>query len=218
MKVAGIDEAGRGPIIGPMVMAIAVMDEKDLFKLEALGVKDSKLLTPEQRDQIFEKLIKLVDYQIAVLSPSEIDTAVHSKHMNLNWLEATTSASLINKMHMEKVFVDCPSTNPKAYHAYLMKLLMNQKLNVIAEHKADSTYVICSAASILAKVTRDRAIEKLKQKFKVDFGSGYPSDPKTKEFVEKYYADSRFQTIFRKSWETYKRLVKKESQSSLGSF
>ena len=219
--VCGIDEAGRGPVIGPLVIAGASIDEKDLEKLERIGVKDSKLLSSEQRNRLFYQISSiLTGYEILIIPSFVIDDAVlsTSKNMNLNWLEAIKSAEIINKLHPNKAIVDCPSNNITAYSVYLRDKLINKKVQLLCEHKADATYVICSAASILAKVTRDREVEQIRKEVGVDFGSGYPSDPKTVAFLREYWDKYDF---FRKSWSSWQKyggkIVKVEKgQKSLG--
>ncbi len=201
MIIAGIDEAGRGPAIGPLVIAIVAIDEKDEPRLKELGVKDSKLLSPSARERIFTELKKFCKYEIIPLTPEEIDAAVDSEGLtNLNWLEADTAARLMNHLKPDKTYVDCPSPNMKAYTTYLVGKL-DYKPQLVVEHKADYKYLVVGAASILAKVTRDRAIEDLKKKHKIDFGSGYPSDPVTAEFIKENWNKYDF---FRKSWGPYK--------------
>jgi len=214
MIIAGVEEAGRGPVIGPMVIAIACVEEKDEFKLKTLGVKDSKLLTPHQRERLYNEIKDLCDYRVIKVSPEEIDNAVSSEDTNLNWLEADKTAVLINKLKPQRVILDCPSTNLREYKRYIKKKL-KYKPRLVVEHKADVKYTIVGAASILAKVTRDNEIKKLKAKYKVDFGSGYPSDPLTVEFTRKYYDKYPF---FRKSWETWKKAKKHGGQKRLGEF
>lgn len=214
MIVGGVEEAGRGPVIGPMVMAIACIDEKDEFKLKALGVKDSKMLTPEQREKLYIAIKDLCKYEIIKIPPEEIDAAVTSKETNLNWLEADKAAMMINKLRPDKVILDCPSTNLKAYEDYIRKKL-EYKPKIVVEHKADVNHVIVGAASILAKVARDNEIKKLKAKYGVDFGSGYPSDPVTVDFTMKYFDKYPF---FRKSWDTWLKAKKHGPQRRLGEF
>lgn len=213
--IAGVEEAGRGPVIGPMVMAIAMIEESKEQELVQWGVKDSKLLLPLQRERIYEKLINHVTYQTIILTPSDIDSALASPNLNLNWLEARTSAHLINDLKPDKVILDCPSNNIEAYKNYVKQLLDTPPKELIAEHKADVNYPIVSAASIIAKVLRDREIQKLKEQYKVEFGSGYPSDPVTVKFLLGNFDKYPF---FRKSWESYKKLVKKQGQRSLDKF
>jgi ribonuclease HII len=212
--ICGIDEAGRGPVIGPMVMAGVLIDEEQSAQLKKLGVKDSKLLSPELRNQLFEKIIAIVrDYEVRIVSAEEIDSALNSPSLNLNWLEATKSAEIINRLMPDKAIVDCPSTNTEAYKAYLKNKLIKKETKLIAEHKADVKYPVVSAASIIAKVTRDREIEKLRQTFG-DFGSGYPSDEKTARFLK----DNHHLPIFRKTWQPWKDAAAQKKQKKLGEF
>lgn len=172
--VCGIDEAGRGPVLGPLVLAGAMIDDTQISRLQNIGVKDSKLLSPLQRERLFDQIIKIVSsYEILQVPPAIIDAYVLSpeQNNNLNWLEATKSAEIINKLQPETAVVDCPSNNITAYSRYLRDKLINKKIHLVCEHKADVTYTICSAASILAKVTRDREVEKLKWEVGIDFGS-----------------------------------------------
>jgi len=214
--LAGVEEAGRGPVIGPMVMCGVVINEKDSDKLRSIGAKDSKLLTPKTRELLFDQITSMVErYEVVVISPKEIDKYVMSSALNLNWLEAIKSAELINKLMPDKVILDCPSNNDKSYVAYVRKYVIKKSIKLVAEHKADLTYPVVSAASIIAKVVRDREIEELKKKHKVNFGSGYPSDPITIEFLKKNWKKYDF---FRKSWATYKQFAEEEKQKSLGEF
>ncbi|MBW2991039.1 ribonuclease HII [Candidatus Woesearchaeota archaeon] len=214
MIISGVEEAGRGPVIGPMVLAIASIHHKDEFKLKALGVKDSKLLTALQRERLYEEIKDLCEHEIIKVSPAEIDKAVESEESNLNWLEADKTSILINKVKPDSVILDCPSTNLKEYKKYIQKKL-KYKPRMRVEHKADLKYTIVAAASILAKVARDNEIKKLKAEHKVDFGSGYPSDPLTVKFTRKNFNKYPF---FRKSWETWQKAKKHGGQKKLGEF
>ena len=213
--IAGIEEAGRGPVIGPLVMAGVLINKKDIIKLQNIGVKDSKLLSPEQRKKMFPKIKDIAeDYKIMIIGSSEVDSAVISKKLNLNKLEAIKSAEIINGLKPDTAYLDCPSNNIGKYVEFLKGHLKSFP-EIIAEHKADLKYAVVSAASILAKVTRDEEIEKIKRKHNIDFGSGYPSDPKTVDFLSKNYKKYDF---FRKSWESYRRVAEKSKQSSLSKF
>lgn len=213
--VCGIDEAGRGPVIGPLVMCGLLIKEKENESLIKLGVKDSKLLTKERREFLFDKIKNVADgFEIAILNPEEIDKAV-SNHdgLNLNKLEARKSAEIINKLFPDKVIIDAPSNNIMKYRDYLLRFIKNKNIQIVLEHKADFNYVVVGAASILAKVTRDREIEKIKIGIGIDFGSGYMSDQKTVEFLEKHYEDYSY--IFRKSWFPYREIINKKFQRKL---
>ncbi len=209
--ICGIDEAGRGPVIGPLVIAGVKIKSSDEKKLRSLGVKDSKILSPKQRDALFVQVTEhALSYKIIIIPPEEIDKAV-SKNA-LNWLEADKSIEIITELKPDKVIVDCPSTNIPQYQGYIQKKV---KAKVIAEHKADANYPCVSAASILAKVTRDREIEKIKEEIGIDFGSGYPSDPKTQEFMKAYHDKYPF---IRKSWSSYKDIEEEKQQKNLNDF
>jgi ribonuclease HII len=215
----GADEAGRGPILGPLVLAAVAIEDKDLKKLEKIKiVKDSKLLSPKQREEAYKKIVKVIkEYKIIIVSPQEIDEAVESdKGMNLNWLEAHKTAEMINQLKPDDAFIDCPSNNIQAYTAYLKNIVKNSKTNLICRHKADVLFKVVSAASILAKVTRDAELAKLQKEIPIKLGSGYLTDPITQEFLEKYH--EMYPDIIRKSWITYKRLLEKKNQQQLSEF
>ncbi|MCK5283565.1 MAG: ribonuclease HII [Nanoarchaeota archaeon] len=214
--VLGIDEAGRGPVIGPLVIAGTKIKQKDEKKLIALGVKDSKLLSKGQREYMFGQILKIVDsYKIIIIPPEKIDAALNSDSTNLNWLEADNSIEIINELKADKAILDCPSNNIKKYSEYIVNKLKT-KTQVLAEHKADMKYPIVSAASILAKVTRDREIEEIKKKIGQNLGSGYPSDPITVAFLEKNYR--KYPEIFRKTWAPYQNVINKKQQKKLFDF
>ena len=161
MKVLGIDEAGRGPVIGPLIIAgVMISDGKEAM----LGaVKDSKLLAHKKRVELNELIQKNSVFKIIEVSPKEIDEALNpeNKLMNLNWLEAHKQAEIINELKPDAVVIDCPSPNCKAYETYLKKLLETKKIKLIIEHKADVNYPVCSAASIIAKVRREEAMDEI---------------------------------------------------------
>jgi ribonuclease HII len=213
--LCGIDEAGRGPVIGPLVICGVLIDSKEEKTLAEIGVKDSKLLTPEKRAEIYDVLKDKVKHKLVIINPDEIDSALQSKEINLNWLEAIKSAEIINFLKPERAILDCPSNNINAYTNYVKKLV-NEDVEIIAEHKADYNHLVVGAASILAKVTRDMEIEKIKKKINVDFGSGYPSDPLTHDFLIKNY--KKYQDIFRKEWASYKEAADIKKQKSLADY
>src|SRR3989338_9154796 len=144
-----------------MVLAGVAIEEKKLGSLKALGVKDSKLLSPTQREVLYDKIIKIVkSYKILVPQPADIDKAVAVN--GLNTLEAVKFGQLINALKPDVAIIDCPSTNIAAYTKEL-KLMIKEPVNLRCEHKADRDFPIVAASSILAKVTRDREIEKIKE-------------------------------------------------------
>ncbi|MBN2566902.1 ribonuclease HII [Candidatus Woesearchaeota archaeon] len=213
--VCGIEEAGRGPVIGPMVMAGVCIDEKDEDELARIGVKDSKLLTPRQREGLFERIKRIAKrHHIIVLQPAEIDAALRSPSTNLNWLEADTSTALLNRLAPDRAILDCPSPNTEAYVARVRQGL-EKDMTIRAEHKADLLYPVVSAASIIAKVVRDREIEDIKRRHNVQFGSGYPADPLTQRFLERNHDKYPF---FRKTWKSYVRVAQRKAQKGISDF
>lgn len=217
MLICGIDEARRGPVLGPMVMCGAMIDEKNLPKLIKLEPKDSKLLTKEEREEIYPKLLSALEYyKVIILQPQEIDKSVDGHDgLNLNRLEAHKQAEILNEFSPDRAIIDCPSNNIDSYRIYLKKLLKNKEVDLILEHKAER-YPLVAAASIIAKVTGDREIEATKKELGIDFGSGYMSDPKTVEFLKTSF--EKFPDLFRKSWFPYQDLVNKKFQKNLSDF
>ncbi len=216
--ICGIDEAGRGPIIGPMVLAGVLIDEKKEKELKALGVKDSKLLSPAERENLFVPITKLAqEFKILIVPAEEIDSAVFGKDgLNLNRLEAKKTAEILNALRPDCAYIDSPSTNLPQYRDLINSQLDFSKIKLITEHKADLNYPVAAAASILAKVTRDREIKKIREEIGIDFGSGYLSDPKTAAFFDKHYA--AYPHLFRKSWVPYQKKMGQKFQSTLENF
>ncbi|MEK6974042.1 MAG: ribonuclease HII [Nanoarchaeota archaeon] len=213
--ICGIDDAGRGPVIGPMIIAGIIIEEREIEKLKEIGVKDSKLLSPKQREEIYKKIIKLVkDYKIIKIPPKEIDAAILSGRTNLNWLEADHMAEIINYLKPEKTIVDCPSNNISKFSRY-MESKINVNTSLKCDHKAERFYPV-GAASILAKVTRDGEIEKIQKMIPYELGSGYPSDPITKKFLKEH--GDKYPDIFRKTWSTYINHKEAKKQKSLKDF
>lgn len=219
----GIDDAGRGPVIGPMVLAGALVNEEIEEELKKLGVKDSKKLTPHRRETLAQIIKeKALTFEITLTHPNEI-TDKNKNGVNLNTIEAQKSAEIINRINKAQgkiiVYIDTPSPNIKAWQAVLEKYINNKSnLEIHCEHKADVNHISCSAASILAKTTRDSEIEKIKKKTGVDFGSGYPSDPLTCKFLKEYSEKHRKDGIFRETWSTWKNNCNIKKQKNLGEF
>ena len=207
----GIDDAGRGPVLGPMILAGVLIESKEEKEIQSWGAKDSKLLTPKKRREIGRKIKEKFKYHIEITQPKEID-----KSSNLNYLEAIKTAKIINKLTKNlnkkvKVIIDCPSVNIKSWSNDVQQLIEKPKIiQLSCEHKADLNHPIVSAASIIAKEKREDEIYKLKLKLKKDFGSGYPADPKTKEFIIKNFDKEKYKRIIRFSWSTVKKLIKEK--------
>jgi len=215
VSLVGIDEARRGPIIGDMVICGVLIEEDQEKELKEIGAKDSKLLTKKQREHISKEILKIITkYKAITISPQEIDDALNSEESNLNKLEAIKTAMIINYLKPDKVILDCPSVNIKSYVDYL-KTFLKYEPKIRAEHKAE-IHPSVAAASILAKVIAEEELKKLKRKYKIEFGSGYPSDPVTQKFLRENY--NKYPEIFRKTWATYRNISEIKKQKSLADF
>jgi ribonuclease HII len=216
MLICGLDEAGRGPVIGPMVMAGVLVSEEQEKLLKNLGVKDSKLILRNKRIELAKRIKNIVKkFKILIIPPDVIDKELLDENSNLNILEAKKSAEIINYLKPDIAYVDCPSNNILMYKSQIERYLTKTP-KLVCEHKADIKYLASSAASILAKVTRDKEIAKIQKTIKADIGSGYPADPITRVFLRKFY--NKYPKIIRKSWASYKDLIDKRNQKSLGDF
>jgi ribonuclease HII len=208
MLVAGVDDAGRGPIIGPLVIAGVLLDEKELDKLTALGVKDSKLLSPKRREHLAVEIRRIATkYCSERLSPEQIDKVVETgrKLHRLNRLEADVMAKVINTLRPDVAYVDASDVLADRFKAHIIEKLVFQ-VEIVSEHKADAKYPIVSAASIIAKVERDRAVQELVDKYG-DMGSGYVTDPKTIAFLKRWLVvHGSYPRFVRKSWKPAKEL------------
>jgi len=208
MLIAGIDDAGRGAVIGPLVIAGVLVDEKGLEKIEALGVRDSKTLTPKRREHLAVEILKIVkNHCIIKLLPKDIDRVVKTgkKLHRLNRLEAKAMAEVISHLRPDIAYVDASDVLPERFSRHIAEEL-TFKVQIVSEHKADKSYPVVSAASIVAKVERDRAISDLRRKYG-EVGSGYASDRRTLEFLEEWIkTHGDYPDFVRKSWAPAKRI------------
>jgi len=215
MLILGIDDAGRGPVIGPMVLAGCLIDEKFEKELKNLGVKDSKQLTQKRREFLAEKIKELSEtFEIILSHPEEID-GKNKAGINLNAVEAIKTAEIINKINKGftkiKVIIDCPSVSIEKWKDFLKTKIDNlSNLEIHCEHKADVNHVSVSAASILAKCAREMEMARLKEKYGNEIGSGYCSDPLTIKFLEKHNQTYGDKGIFRKTWSTWKDIAEQK--------
>jgi ribonuclease HII len=215
MLIAGVDEAGRGPCLGPMVLAIATIQKEKETELEEIGVKDSKQLSPEQRSEQFPKIRKaLHEFATCHIEPKELDALMDWK--SLNEIEAMKIGLLLNnlKKKPEIVFIDSPDTIQDNFAKRIKKYLTFETI-LKTEHKADVNYPITSAASILAKVERDLAIESIAKEFGA-IGSGYPHDPATRDYLFNFVKQNKCLPPFcRKSWDTSQQMLDSQLQQKL---
>jgi len=197
--VGGVDEAGRGSIIGPLVVAGISVRESNIGKLKRIGVRDSKMLSPKTRASLFGDVISAADsICIHKINSTIIDDNVFLK--GLNRLEARAMAHVINNINADEVYVDCCDINPERYRLCIEHYLTcRPKLHSM--HHADTLNVVVAAASIIAKITRDQEISEIR-KIHYNIGSGYPSDKITMRFIKRWVAKKGFAPDFaRRSWK-----------------
>ncbi len=214
MKVCGIDEAGKGPVLGDMVIVGYELDEE---KLKELDANDSKQLSPKERERLYSKLIEMADnYKVVRVSATEIDER-NRVGCNLNKLEAIKMAAIIDELKPDKAIIDCPHPIPKKFEMEIRRYLNWQDVEIVAEHKADANHKIVGAASIIAKVIRDRHVREIGDRLGIDLGSGYPHDPKTIDAIERFLngESKEIGEYIRHSWETFKNKKIENEQRSI---
>lgn len=201
--MCGVDDAGRGSLLGPLVIAGILISKSKIKTLSNMGIKDSKKLSPKIREELYKKIIEYVDgYYVSKIEPRTIDRSVNKN--NLNHLEAKHMAKVISKLKPNISYIDSCDVNPKRFGKEISKL--SKSKNIKSYHHADSRFVVVSAASILAKVTRDKSIKRLRKKY--DLGSGYPSDSKTIQFVKDCLSIKKQKPNFiRYSWKPIKKIL-----------
>jgi len=223
--LVGVDEAGRGPVMGPLVV-VALRVQNDAI-LRDLNVKDSKVLTPARRGALYDEIMPLSKVAIEVISAEEIDTLRRS--VTINEIELDVFAAAIGKVlhDGDTIYVDAADVREK-YFGEEISLRLNAGrcdavFNMVSKHKADAIYPVVSAASIIAKVTRDRAIvaieKELRKTLDRPLGSGYPSDPVTITFIENWIKkEGDFPPYIRRSWDTARHIMEMAKVTTLDSY
>lgn len=200
--IAGIDEAGRGAVVGPMVIAGISIESGNHKKLKKIGVKDSKELTPKKREQLYKEIERLAKDIVVIKIPACMITAYQSKKINLDQIEAIKMADIIKMLQADKFYVDSIEQNSKKFEKMIRENL-DKDYNVVVKNYLDENIPVVSAASIIAKVERDREIEEIKKEVNFDFGVGYSHDEKTIKFIEKILVtEDSPPKYLRLKWET----------------
>lgn len=215
--IGGVDEAGRGSIIGPLVIAGISIKQDRIMDLHHLGVRDSKMLTAKARTSLFAIVSEMVDSLcIYKIDCSVIDENVFSK--GLNKLEAETMAYVIDNLKADMVYVDSCDTDPGRYKHYIESRLITSKSKLYSMHHADSLNIVVSAASIIAKFVRDGEIQEIR-KTHCNIGSGYPSDVKTMRFIRNWVSEYKCAPRFaRKSWRPLRDMLEEVSTYKITQF
>lgn len=212
--ICGVDEAGRGPVLGPLVIcAVAVDDEKQLAKL---GVKDSKKLTPAKRQALEPNIRKIARVELIEIPADELDVLM--KEMTLNEIEAMKFAELVERISPEVAYIDAADTSEENFARMVMACLRCEP-RIVSEHKADINYPVVSAASIVAKVRRDERIQEIEQEIGEPIGSGYASDENTITFLQNYTKrNGALPPHTRKRWLPAKNIMSLKDVRALESF
>lgn len=206
---AGVDEAGRGPMIGPLVVCGVLFDNEAIPDLKRLGVRDSKALTPKRRSELavsVQKIAKKVE--IRSVTAEEIDR-LRGRGVTLNEIEVQQFVSVLKELSPKVAYLDAADVKADRFGQVIGERsgLLALGCRLVSEHKADSKYPVVSAASIVAKEEREAIISDLHKRYG-DFGSGYPSDPKSVSFVRNLAEEGlEIPSIIRKSWESVSRIL-----------
>jgi len=203
--VAGVDEAGKGPVVGPMCVACVALKKTDLPGLKKLGIKDSKKISKNKREVLAVHIKTISSWHVLEVSAQMIDEL--RKVMTMNEIVLRAHAQVIEKIVPDEVFVDAADVNALRFGSNLKKLLACSP-QITSEHHADVKYLVVSAASIVAKVTRDDLMRDIEEQLGCTIGSGYPSDQKSRAFVA--YAlkrqDESMMRVIRHSWKTVDKI------------
>ena len=212
--ICGVDEAGRGPVLGPLVVAGVLVDSD--VPLRHLNVRDSKKLSPARRELLAPQIEKVARCEVIVVPASDID--VMRAQMSLNEFEARLFASVVEKLHPETAYVDAVDVDEIEFKRAILKQL-SFEVEVVSQHEADDLFPVVSAASIVAKVTRDAEVRKIEGELGTAIGSGYPSDPQTIAFLEKWIREKGSPPPHtRLTWDTTRRLLAEAKNRRLDEF
>ncbi len=212
LKVAGVDEAGKGPVLGSMFVAGVMVEEDRLCELEGLGVVDSKALTPHKREVLAAEIRKIAEFHVLEVTARQIDEL--RGVMTMNQIVVLAFSRVLEALKPQRAYLDAADVDAGRF-GELVRGKCGFPVEIVSEHRADQKYPLVAAASILAKTSRDESIQRLSRRIGVDLGSGYPSDPKTLRFLEtcKDYPD-----FVRKTWETARRIKKKNGQRKIAEY
>jgi len=222
--VIGVDEAGRGPVIGPMVVCAVLTNDQEW--LRKLGVRDSKALSPGRREELASGIRRRCQVETVILAANDIDAM--RGNLTLNEIEVYVFSQAILKHLIDRspdevitIVLDAADVNEKRFGMDIEKNLLmkiGSVPSIISKHKADDLYPAVSAASIIAKVTRDQEIERIKEKYG-NVGSGYPSDPRTRAWLRELFKSGKnIPSFVRMSWETISKIKEGLYQPSLTDF
>ncbi|WGI16892.1 ribonuclease HII [Methanonatronarchaeum sp. AMET-Sl] len=222
MLVVGVDEAGKGPVIGPLVVAAVIVESSGNYRetpndFSGLGLRDSKKIDKRVRDSMERKIKeKSIDYNVVSVTAEQIDELRRVMTMNDIMVKAFTKA--LKPIDFDVALLDAADVNEDRFADKIQRELDSDK-EFISKHGADDIYPVVSAASILAKVQRDREIKKLEKKTGRVIGTGYPHDKRTIRYIENHLKKTGdLPPNTRRSWKTATRLLKKYKQKNLSDY
>jgi len=207
---SGTDEAGRGSVIGPLVIASVLVDRAGARYLREQGVRDSKRVSPSRRKRLAPVIEQTsLGYVVTYIAPWNIDKYVRRrrKFTTLNRLEAEVVAHHIKELRPFVAYLDSPYPIPRVFRNMVKGVLGDLKVGIVSQNRSESAHVEVAAASVLAKVRRDEVIRELRAKLG-DFGSGYPSDQRTRQFIVGMLNRGERPRYIRWSWRTIDRVAR----------
>jgi len=208
--IGGIDEAGRGAVIGPMVIAGVAIEKNKQRLLKSIGVKDSKELSPQKREELYKEIETVARNVVVIKIPACMITSYQSKKINLDRIEAMKMADIVKMLGAKKVYIDSIEQNSEKFEKMIREYLKENDSELIVKNYLDESIPVVSAASIIAKVERDKEIEEIKKQVNFDFGVGYPHDEKTIKFIEKVLqSENSPPRYLRLKWETVREIARK---------
>lgn len=203
-------------MLGPLVVGAFCCSDEQLAPLRETGVRDSKELTARRREEVYARLAGVGELRSIALPPRTIDRYVFRG--GLNELELESFALLVRELTPDVVYVDACDPNAERFGRRL-EARVGQGTSVVSRHKADRDFPVVGAASVVAKVRRDAALERLRRSAGEEVGSGYPADPKTRACVERHARDGgRVPPWMRRSWETVQRVKRALPARTLDGF
>ena len=212
----GVDEAGKGPVLGPMVAAAVRANPETLPD----GIADSKRLSPARREELAATLRERDDISVGVafVEPGTIDDP--ETDMNLLTVRAQVEAAADVASDGDELLCDAGDVSESRFGRRVRDGVADAgiSVDVHAQHRADDEHAIVGAASIVAKVERDRRVEAIAEEYG-EVGSGYPSDQTTRDFLREFVREHGIlPDCARKSWSTCADLLAAHEQASLGDF
>ena len=201
------------------MIAGVTIDKNDEDKLKKFGVKDSKTLSPKRREDLAQKIEELAANVIVLrVQPCRIDD-MRAAGINLDKIEAMKMAEIIDLSTGTTVYIDALTSNPKKFERVVTSYTKSKEYDLVVKNYLDESVIAVSAASIIAKVERDKSIQEIKDRVNFDFGVGYPHDQRTIDFVESLIKKKKdLPTFVRKSWVTTEMLMEKNWQKKVKDF